>query len=338
VSALHDIIRRSDFFKPLDEKIIGRIVHLCIPREYSTGDHVVRQGDAGLGLYFITNGLVKVEIDREDGKTLVAELQSGALVGELSIIDGKPRSANIICVANTSCLLLTRDTFLKLMNKYPEIAIQTARVLATRLRNANERLEQYSIGVDEFAGKSPDSANPEGNSSGSPNDESAFADRNRVKSLLADSFGWSHVLKSLTRVSLAVVGCPVTVHPEARASEMIQTAIVDVKLVLFPTSEAQVLRLDAFDDGNFFATIFQPVAGSPAGLSVSRFEGHVRRNESAWLWLPAGRDIWMERSRNSPHPKPEPPKARGSVQLPRKSGNHSSMRALDGVFQALRER
>ncbi len=337
MSALHDISGRSDFLKPLDEKIIGRIFHLCIPREYSAGDHVVRQGDAGLGLYFITNGLVKVEIDRNDGKTLVAELQSGALVGELSIIDGKPRSANIICLTNTNCLLLTRDSFLRLMNKYPEIAIQTAKVLATRLRDADEKLEQYSVRVDEFSEKSPDAEFPDVSSSFAPDDERAFRDRNRIKSLLADSFGWSHVLKSLTRVSLAVVGCPVTVHPEARASEMLQTAVVDVKLVLFPASETQVLRLDAFDDGDFFATIFRPVAGSLAGLSVSRFEGRLRRNESAWLWLPAGRGIWIEHSRNSPHPKWEPPKACGSVQLPRKAGNHSPMRTLDGIVQALRE-
>ena len=333
MSSLHDIIRRSDFFAHLDERISGRIVQMCIPREYSAGDHVVRQGDTGLGLYFITSGQVKVEIDRNARKTRVAELQPGALVGELSIIDGKPRSANVICLTHTTCLLLTRDSFTRLMNKHPEIAIQTARALATRLRNTNERLAQRdSVTVPGKSDESPDSA-PVTGPSVIPADNAGFPDRGRIKGLLADSFGWSHILKSLTNVSLAVVGCPVTVQPEARASEMLQTTVADVKLLLFPASETQVLRLDAFDDGNFFATIFQPVTGSSTGLSVSRFEGHLNRNESAWLWAPAASETWIESSTNSPHSKREQPIARTIVQLPRKAGEHSCMQILDEIFQ-----
>ena len=120
MSTSRDLIRKIDFFEPLDDKIVNKIAQVCIPREYSAGDYIVRQGDLGLGLYFITSGQVKVEIERNAVKTVVAHLEAGSFLGELSIIDNKPRSANVICLTDTSCLLLTRDSFQKLMNKYPE--------------------------------------------------------------------------------------------------------------------------------------------------------------------------------------------------------------------------
>ena len=327
MSVLKDIIRRIDFFEPLDDKIISKIVHLCIPREYSAGDRVLRQGDVGLGLYFITSGRVKVEIDRNGAKTMVAELGPGSFVGELSIIDSKPRSANVICLTDTSCLLLTRDSFLRLMNKYPEIAIQTARALAARLRDTDESVGQRSVGAPEVSQAPSDSAFP---------DEKALTSREKIKGLLADSLGCLHVLKSLTRFSLAIVGCPVTVHPEAPASEMLQTAIIDVKLVLFPVCETQVLRLAAFGDGNFFATIFRPAPGSSAGISISRFEGRLRCNESAWLCAPSGKETWMEHSTSSPPAQRELPKTRSIVQLGPQAKRHSSMQSLERILQECR--
>jgi CRP-like cAMP-binding protein len=139
MSTASDLIRKIDFFEPLDDRTVERIAEACIPREYSPGNHIVRQGDPGLGLYFITDGWVKVEIERDGTKTAIAELKAGDFVGEISIIDNKPRTANVICLADTSCLLLTRDSFQKLLKKYPEIAVQMIQSLASRLRETDER-------------------------------------------------------------------------------------------------------------------------------------------------------------------------------------------------------
>ena len=58
----------------------------------------------------------------------------------MSLLDNKPRSATVTALEDTECVLLTRDSIMKLMNKYPEIPIGMARVLAERLRVANEKL------------------------------------------------------------------------------------------------------------------------------------------------------------------------------------------------------
>ena len=59
-----DLIRKLDFFRPLDQKIIAKIAKACIVKEFAVGDYIVRQGEAGLGLYFITRGQANVEINR----------------------------------------------------------------------------------------------------------------------------------------------------------------------------------------------------------------------------------------------------------------------------------
>jgi len=280
LSNVSDLIRKIDFFEPLDGRIVNKIARVCIPREYSPGDHVVRQGDPGLGLYFITAGRVRVEINRNGANSPVAELQAGDVVGELSIIDNKPRSANVVCLTDTSCLLLTRDSFLKLIRNYPEIAIQMARALAARLRDTDEHMEMHKPAAP---------APPAGpGAAESPADgPTPRSDVQKVKDVVTDLAGYIFLLKPFVSTSLAVVGCPVTVSLATAASESTSTAIGPLKLLAFPACEGNTIGIHAFDAGPFTATVFRPVdTGRFTGVLVSRFAGTMRRDESAWLHVP----------------------------------------------------
>src|SRR5438128_6780187 len=137
---MKDLISKIDFFSGLDDKILKKIADACIMRQFTKNDTIVRQGEMGLGLYLIAKGRVKV--DREQGgvRMQVAELGPEQFFGEMSLLDNKPRSATVTGIEDSECVLLTRDSFVKLMNKYPEIPIRMARVLAERLRVANEKL------------------------------------------------------------------------------------------------------------------------------------------------------------------------------------------------------
>ena len=290
MSTASELIRRIDFFQPLDDRIIDKIAHLCIAREYSPGDHIVRQGDPGLGLYFITRGSARVEIARDGVVTPVAELHAGEFVGELSIIDQKPRSANVVCATDASCLLLTRDRFMKLLDKHPEIALQMAKALAGRLRSADERMWHDAVAVPVPSTENWPAVERRVAAQPAPR-----SDAQKIKDALTDAVSWVYLLKSVMEVSLAVVGCPVAVSLETRASESRVWAINQLKLVLFPATENHLLGVHAFADGAFTATIFRPVS-TPAftGVCVSRFRALVRRNESVWLQLPAFESARLE--------------------------------------------
>lgn len=317
MSTQTDLLRKIDFFEPLEQKIINKIAEVCIEREYSKGEYIVKQGESGLGLFFITSGRVKVEIDRNGAKAVVAQLQSEDFLGELSIIDNKPRSANVICLEDTSCLLLTRDSFSKLINKYPDISIQMARALAGRIRAANEKMGQPLQASTEPAPASagagaPPAATPASTPAAAPAAVAAEAPaaaaskngsgseasaKDKVKDFLIDTFSFLYTVKALTRFSIAVVGCPVHVRIEEPGAEARQAVIGDVKIALFPAGGDQVLTIDAYDDGDFSATILKPQsAANAAAIDVARFSGHLAANGRARLHVPRDGKAWLERS------------------------------------------
>lgn len=309
-----ELIKKIDFFEELDDKIIKKIAEVCIPREYSTGDYIVRQGETGLGLFFITSGKVKVEADHNGAKVVVAQLNAEDFFGELSIIDNKPRSASIICLENTNCLLLTRDSFSKLMNKYPEIAIQMAKSLTARLRATTEK-----VGAAAPTAVSQPAAGASGTQAGTASDPlpapppssteaaplppatNGASTKDKVKDFLVSTFSRLYTVKAMTRFSVAIVGCPVQVRAERESSQTAYGAVGEVKLVLFPASRRRAIRLEATGDGNFSATLLRPLRQkAQRGFSVFSLGGNIRRGERLTFYIPAEHDgpVRLEREKN----------------------------------------
>jgi len=240
-----------------------------------------------------------LRIARQDGvRTVVATMQPGDFFGELSLIDNKPRSANVICVEDTRCLVLTRDSFAKVTHKYPEIGFQIAKALAGRIRATNERLEQQAAGPAQaqvVVAKVVTSggSHPSVSTSGTLETSREPNIKEKMRDLMTDTFGFLYGVKAMTRFSAALIGCPVTVDPETTGPYVLQTQIDDVKIVIFPASQNQMLRIAAFDDGAFSATIFQP---HPDGSSVHSFESSVRRDQTLFLHVPRAAEPWLENS------------------------------------------
>ena len=306
-----ELIRNLDFFEPLDHKVLKRIAKTCIAREFSAGDYIVRQGESGLGLYFITGGRAKVEIEREGMKVVVAELKEGYFLGELSIIDDKARSANVICIEDTRCLLLTRDDFSKLIRKHPEIMIQMVKSLVGRIRSTNDRLSQ-AVPAAEAPAAAPAAASPPPADTGdrlnaatdkitavipSPEDLARLysSSKGKVRDLMIGMVGSLYGMKAMTRFMVAVVGCPVRVSVEAPSAAVLSAHVGDVTLLLFPAAPEQTLRIEAYDAGEFSATVFSPACGRQApGVSVLRLEGQVRKAETLRLHMGTGKRVGPE--------------------------------------------
>lgn len=314
-----ELIRKLDLFEGLSPRTIQRIAELCIVREFTTDEYLIRQGESGLGLYFITAGRVKVEVERHvevagEGTKLVKvvlnELGEGGVVGEFSIIDDKARSANVICLEDTRCLLLTRDSFSKLLKKYPEIALQMLKSLVSRIRSTNERITQsgsHAVPVAAAAALAPVAAAPPASSSSPLDGIGAATERitemmprpedmvkmysstkDRVQNMVVGMFGTMYVVKAMTRFSMAMVGCPVSVRTDT-SPEVFETVIDDIKIVVFPARRDQKIRIEAYADGELSATVFRPgLAGLGREVEAIRWQGPVRQNETFELQVPAG--------------------------------------------------
>jgi CRP/FNR family transcriptional regulator, cyclic AMP receptor protein len=95
-------------------------------------------GDAGDGCYRVEEGLLKVTmVSRAGGERILAFLGAGAIVGELSIIDGLPRSASVVAVRDASLSFLSRSAFEDFAKKHPEIYKSLVTMIATRLRETD---------------------------------------------------------------------------------------------------------------------------------------------------------------------------------------------------------
>jgi CRP-like cAMP-binding protein len=105
------------------------------------GEVLFRAGDVGDGCYRIQTGLVKVVVASQLGEErTISLLRPGAIVGELSVIDGGPRSASVIAVTDCSLSFFSRAKFQTYIDSHPELTSYLVRTLARRLREADDDL------------------------------------------------------------------------------------------------------------------------------------------------------------------------------------------------------
>jgi CRP-like cAMP-binding protein len=98
-------------------------------------DHVIaRQGEVGTGFFLVATGSVRVV---RDGKT-IAHIGPGDFFGELSVLDGRPRVAQVVADEPTTCLALATWDFEAVVREQPAVALAILRGLAGRLRELTE--------------------------------------------------------------------------------------------------------------------------------------------------------------------------------------------------------
>jgi hypothetical protein len=108
-----------------------------------------------------------------------------------------------------------------------------------------------------------------------------------VKDLLINVFSPIYAARTMTRFSMAIIGCPVTVHPENHAVGYGAAVIHDVKVCLFPAGVHQTFRINAYADGDVSVTVLN-------GGGTHHFRAAIRRNENWRLHVLPHSAIRME--------------------------------------------
>jgi len=125
----------------LPEKFISNLFREASVVAFRDGQVLFRAGDAGDGCYRLHRGLVKVMVTSKQGEErIVSLLGPGAIVGELSMIDGGPRSASVVAIADCSLSFVSRAKFQKFSDSDPELMGYVVKTLARRLREADDAL------------------------------------------------------------------------------------------------------------------------------------------------------------------------------------------------------
>ena len=104
------------------------------------GDYVFREGEYGQTAYQIEAGTIELVKNTGDKHTVLAELEAGALFGEMAIIENSPRSASARAKTDCTLKIITEERLKKHLSSSPTIALDMMRRLASYARSANERL------------------------------------------------------------------------------------------------------------------------------------------------------------------------------------------------------
>lgn len=136
--SLSPLLRSNRLFANLKASDLKWLEASMIRRQYSAGQVIFHMGDEGGGLFLITRGRVKVAIlSRQGEESILTILSGGEMLGELSLIDGKPRSATAQALEETESYFLSRKVFLRFLRLRFDAVMQVLGVLSHRLRNTD---------------------------------------------------------------------------------------------------------------------------------------------------------------------------------------------------------
>ena len=115
---LEEVLREVTWLKGMSDEVIQKILSASEARVYNSGDSLMKQGDSGDGLIVITRGSVKVSI----GDVVVDIMGRGAVIGEMAVLAGVPRTATVVADSTVNALWLTTDSMQAIMNESPELS------------------------------------------------------------------------------------------------------------------------------------------------------------------------------------------------------------------------
>ncbi len=135
-------------FREMTPEELAPLAAACEVVSFRAGEAIVRQGEPGDSVYVILDGRVEVLARTERNgvlaESVVSWLVAGDALGELSLLDGQPRSATCVALTDTTCLRLERDEFLGAVRRHWSLTHALLGVVADRLRHADSRLAEHA--------------------------------------------------------------------------------------------------------------------------------------------------------------------------------------------------
>lgn len=132
--------------KDIEKKELTNIANAVVVRDFEKGKTVFYEDDKGTSLYIIISGSVKVSIYSDDGREhVIGSLKEKDFFGELSLIDGQPRSTSIVALDKLKVITLSRDNFIQLLKTNPEIISKIIESLCKKIRKTDSHISDLAF-------------------------------------------------------------------------------------------------------------------------------------------------------------------------------------------------
>ena len=144
---IHALIPRCDLLENLSPAAVRLLAHFMDVYQAPLGTEIIREGDGGDFMLMLIEGKVEVhKRDRWNVPQLIAVVEAGKTLGEMSMIDGEPRFATCIAAEPTVVAVLDRENLARIIVEQPmlgaKILMELVLMLSQRLRSTSGRLLQ----------------------------------------------------------------------------------------------------------------------------------------------------------------------------------------------------
>lgn len=134
-----------DVLADMDSEARRALVDRCRWHEFAAHEQIIDRASEGNDVYFVARGEVRIVNFSYAGREVsYDDIGAGGLFGELAAIDGAPRSASVVALADTETAAISPDLFISLLREHPEIAITIIRRLVQIVRGSTDRIMDLS--------------------------------------------------------------------------------------------------------------------------------------------------------------------------------------------------
>ena len=141
-----DFLKNVSIFTNLSDEKLGSIEKLFTLREYPKGSMIILEEEYGDVVFIVETGTIKITRVNDEGKEVILSLMGRYdIFGEMSVIDGEARSANVLAQENCTLYAIRSEDFLEILKKNFEVSFELMGVLAERIRKSDQHIEALSL-------------------------------------------------------------------------------------------------------------------------------------------------------------------------------------------------
>jgi CRP-like cAMP-binding protein len=139
-------LKNVEILDPLSPAEMEQVATVAKERFVTRGSVIVTADEPGPTVYFLLEGEAKVSVTGSDGKEfLITLLEEGELFGELSVLTGEERSANVTALTDCKLASISQEDFLSLLDSIPALSRSLLRILALRLKYSATKLGELAL-------------------------------------------------------------------------------------------------------------------------------------------------------------------------------------------------
>jgi CRP-like cAMP-binding protein len=141
-----DVLAATDLFSGLSRDDLDALAVLSTERRVARDALVVRRDDNDASLLVLVSGRMRVSAVSSDGRELTLRImEAGTFLGEIALLDGRKRSADVTAMVDSLLLVVERAAFLPFLSARPELMLRLMALLCDRLRRSSSAFEDVAL-------------------------------------------------------------------------------------------------------------------------------------------------------------------------------------------------